>query len=433
MDELRNDIEKYWKGELSPAEMHALEMKALSDPFLADALEGASQIKPDQFEADVAMLRSQVSNAGKKVVPLYLRIARVAAGVAAVGLVTYLIVLNLQPASEKIAQKTTVEQEKPKVSNTPASRDSVVNEFQGEERKPETAAKPDIPPQSRASQEASVPKEGQIAPVTEEKPSIFEDSDKESVAEDELAPPLIANIELSKETVREAPVASSPSATQDAAIRKMEGYVNDKARPKKVISGTVLDSEEGRALPGVNVTIKGTSTGTMTDEQGRYVISTDSLEAGLLFSFIGYETKELDAGASGNVDVVLEPDIAQLSEVVVVGYGGTRREEGDDTQIIELAEPAGGKRAFKEYMTQNLRYPEQALNNKVEGRVTVQFTIDPTGKMSDFRVLRGLGYGCDEEVIRLIQQGPRWRPSRKNTEAVTDKVKVRMRFSLPKK
>jgi TonB family protein len=433
MDELRNDIEKYWKGELSPAEMHALEMKALSDPFLADALEGASQIKPDQFEADVAMLRSQVSNAGKKVVPLYLRIARVAAGVAAVGLVTYLIVLNLQPASEKIAQKTTVEQEKPKVSNTPASRDSAVNEFQGEERKPETAAKPDIPPQSRASQEASVPKEGQIAPVTEEKPSIFEDSDKESVAEDELAPPLIANIELSKETVREAPVASSPSATQDAAIRKMEGYVNDKARPKKVISGTVLDSEEGRALPGVNVTIKGTSTGTMTDEQGRYVISTDSLEAGLLFSFIGYETKELDAGASGNVDVVLEPDIAQLSEVVVVGYGGTRREEGDDTQIIELAEPAGGKRAFKEYMTQNLRYPEQALNNKVEGRVTVQFTIDPTGKMSDFRVLRGLGYGCDEEVIRLIQQGPRWRPSRKNTEAVTDKVKVRMRFSLPKK
>jgi TonB family protein len=433
MDELRNDIEKYWKGELSPAEMHALEMKALSDPFLADALEGASQIKPDQFEADVAMLRSQVSNAGKKVVPLYLRIARVAAGVAAVGLVTYLIVLNLQPASEKIAQKTTVEQEKPKVSNTPASRDSAVNEFQGEERKPETAAKPDIPPQSRASQEASVPKEGQIAPVTEEKPSIFEDSDKESVAEDELAPPLIANIELSKETVREAPVASSPSATQDAAIRKMEGYVNDKARPKKVISGTVLDSEEGRALPGVNVTIKGTSTGTMTDEQGRYVISTDSLEAGLLFSFIGYETKELDAGASGNVDVVLEPDIAQLSEVVVVGYGGTRREEGDDTQIIELAEPAGGKRAFKEYMTQNLRYPEQALNNKVEGRVTVQFTIDPTGKMSDFRVLRGLGYGCDEEVIRLIQQGPRWRPSRKNTEAVTEKVKVRMRFSLPKK
>ena len=380
------------------------------------------------------MLRRQVSNAGKKVVPLYIRIARIAAGVAAVGLVSYLIVLNLQPASEKIAQKTTVvEQEKPEVSNSPASRDSVVNEVQAEEGKPDTAAKPDILPQSRASQEASVPKEEQIASVTEEKPSTFEDSDEESGAEAELSPPLIADIELSKETLREAPVASSPSATQDAAIRKMEGYVNDKARPKKVISGTVLDSEEGRALPGVNVTIKGTSTGTMTDEQGRYVISTDSLEAGLLFSFIGYETKELDAGASGNVDVVLEPDIAQLSEVVVVGYGGTRREEGDDTQIIELAEPAGGKRAFKEYLTQNLRYPEQALNNKVEGRVTVQFTVDPSGKMSDFRVLRGLGYGCDEEVIRLIQQGPRWRPSRKNTEAVTDKVKVRMRFSLPKK
>jgi hypothetical protein len=47
--------------------------------------------------------------------------------------------------------------------------------------------------------------------------------------------------------------------------------------------------------------------------------------------------------------------------------------------------------------------------------------------------LKGIGYGCDEEVIRLIKEGPRWVPTRKNKEPVRDKVKVRLRFALPKK
>jgi TonB family protein len=98
-----------------------------------------------------------------------------------------------------------------------------------------------------------------------------------------------------------------------------------------------------------------------------------------------------------------------------------------------MAAPAGGRKAFKQYLETNLRYPEQALKNNVEGKVTVQFTVESNGKLSDFKVLKGLGYGCDEEVIRLIQQGPAWSPSKRSTEPIRDKVKVRLRFSLPKK
>ena len=53
MNDLKNDIERYRKGELTPSEMHALEKKALSDPFLADALEGASEINAEAFASDV--------------------------------------------------------------------------------------------------------------------------------------------------------------------------------------------------------------------------------------------------------------------------------------------------------------------------------------------------------------------------------------------
>jgi TonB family protein len=100
---------------------------------------------------------------------------------------------------------------------------------------------------------------------------------------------------------------------------------------------------------------------------------------------------------------------------------------------MELATPEGGRKAFKQYLEKNLQYPEQALKNEVEGKVTVQFTIGMTGQLSDFKVIRGVGFGCEEEVIRLIKQGPKWSPTKKNEAPVKDRVRVRMRFSLPKK
>jgi hypothetical protein len=56
-----------------------------------------------------------------------------------------------------------------------------------------------------------------------------------------------------------------------------------------------------------------------------------------------------------------------------------------------------------------------------------------TGQVSDFKVVRGIGFGCDEEVIRLIKAGPKWSPTKKNEEPIKDRVRVRMRFALPKK
>ncbi len=94
-----------------------------------------------------------------------------------------------------------------------------------------------------------------------------------------------------------------------------------------VISGTVT-SEDGATLPGVNVLIKGTTTGTTTDINGFYELSVaDGIDPTLIFSFIGYLSKEVQAGGRTVIDVTLQPDIKTLEEVVVVGYGTQKRSD----------------------------------------------------------------------------------------------------------
>ncbi len=85
------------------------------------------------------------------------------------------------------------------------------------------------------------------------------------------------------------------------------------------ISGKVTDFDSGEDLPGVNVILKGTSTGVTTDLNGEYSIEVPSLKGVLVFSYIGMEKKEMPIKGRSVIDVQLKADVAQLSEVVVTG------------------------------------------------------------------------------------------------------------------
>jgi TonB family protein len=63
----------------------------------------------------------------------------------------------------------------------------------------------------------------------------------------------------------------------------------------------------------------------------------------------------------------------------------------------------GGKKALDEFIRTNLQYPEEALKNKVEGSVTVKYDVDVFGKVSNTAITHGIGYGCDEEALRLVK------------------------------
>ena len=80
----------------------------------------------------------------------------------------------------------------------------------------------------------------------------------------------------------------------------------------------------------------------------------------------------------------------------------------------------GDANEFSEWIGQNLKYPEKCRQSKVEGRVTLQFTVTETGKVTDVKVLRSVNEDLDKEAVRVVSQSPDWTPGRdKNGEAVS--------------
>ncbi|MBT0812112.1 TonB-dependent receptor [Litoribacter ruber] len=99
------------------------------------------------------------------------------------------------------------------------------------------------------------------------------------------------------------------------------------AAQSRTVSGTVTSAEEPEGVPGVNVRVKGTTVGTITDIDGSYSIEVPEDGNTLVFSFVGFLTQEIGIGNQSTIDVLLEPDVKTLGEVVVVGYGTQERRE----------------------------------------------------------------------------------------------------------
>jgi len=95
---------------------------------------------------------------------------------------------------------------------------------------------------------------------------------------------------------------------------------------ERTVTGTVVSTADGMAIPGVNVVVKGTMNGTATDFDGNYsIVVIDN--ATLVFSYLGFITKEVAVSGQSNVNVSLEEDVNALEEVVVVGYGTTKKSD----------------------------------------------------------------------------------------------------------
>lgn len=138
------------------------------------------------------------------------------------------------------------------------------------------------------------------------------------------------------------------------------------------VSGKVSD-ENGMGIPGVNVVVKGTSMGTVTNTDGIYQLQVENENAILVFSSIGYAAQEIAVGNRKTIDVSLQPDITQLSEIVVVGYGTQRRE--DLTGAIASVSGEDLKKVF-------ITTPDQAMQGRVAGVQVRTTSHEPGGGIS---------------------------------------------------
>ncbi|MCE6992820.1 TonB-dependent receptor [Dyadobacter sp. CY323] len=103
------------------------------------------------------------------------------------------------------------------------------------------------------------------------------------------------------------------------------------------VTGKVSSTADGAGIPGVNVQLRGTNTGTVTDAEGRYSIEAKGADAALVFSSIGYIKQEVVVGAKSVIDISLSDDIKSLTEVVVTGYASQRKQ--DITGAVSVISP----------------------------------------------------------------------------------------------
>ncbi len=147
------------------------------------------------------------------------------------------------------------------------------------------------------------------------------------------------------------------------------------------VTGTITDSKTGDALPGVNVVIQGTVTGTITDANGSYSINVPGPASVLTFSFLGYISQSITVGNQSVVNVSFVEEVTALEEVVVVGYGTQAK--------INLTGSVGAVRG-SEITKRPVPNVQNLLAGKVSGLQVVQRGGEPGNDVGNMRI-RGIG------------------------------------------
>ena len=130
-------------------------------------------------------------------------------------------------------------------------------------------------------------------------------------------------------------------------------------------------------------------------------------------------------------------DYVALNEIVVVGYGGkSPSSNSGDSKVYDFVsletQPTfpGGMEKFYEYLSKTVKYPQEAQNKNIQGKVFLSFIVETDGELTNINVDRGVGYGLDEEAVRVIEESPKWTPGTQGGQKVRVKYNIPINFSL---
>lgn len=457
-------LRKYLKGKLSPKKEHAFERESLNSALEQDALDGWQAHPVDQLADDLDILRVRLAakRNSSKSFP-WLRIA-------AIGLILLLsgaLVWNFSSNIEK--QDTLVinqqlekdgEQEDLENQNTKNELPVFLVESEAEiiEEDQEVQIKKDLPQQTVQKKEV-LQQEKQPEPLLKTtKKALNVELNKKSdmepnvpkptaiaAKESSLAQEIVADgVKVENEAVlpaaRHSTIAGVDIDSQplSSLSRVASSVPHEKKSGQQIrtISGVVTSSGLGEPLAGVTVLVNGKNRGVVTNSNGRYEIQLAEEDTKLAFSFIGFDQAEAEVGNEDSINIKLNADQLALEEVVVVEYGSeqsdvikSEREKAQEASTrYEEAEPTEGMRSFKKYLEFSKLYPERARTNNIKGDVKLNVKVAATGEILEVKVLEGLGYGCDEEAIRLVKEGPKWTPATEDGRPVNSQVEIEIKF-----
>jgi TonB family protein len=141
---------------------------------------------------------------------------------------------------------------------------------------------------------------------------------------------------------------------------------------------------------------------------------------------------------SRSVETAISSDVKSSEKEILSAPSSESVNEGPryegklyDLGNVELApEYQGGQKALNKFLGSRLRYPVRARENKVQGKVYIGFIVEKNGSLSDFKVVRGIGGGCDEEAIRVLKLSPIWKPAYANGKPVRTSYTLPITFQL---
>ena len=435
-----SQIRKYLEGELDARAMHQLEHQAQDDPFLMEAIEGFEQSGKDQH-ANLADLESRLQSRTekKKVRPLWPYI-----GAAASLLVVVTIGYLFWPHSSK--EKIPAEKRFAAQIDHPQTKTDTIPPVVN--HKALIAATP-VPAQVsrqatlKAAVQAPVPVRQEVTQQEMVQPSDEQTPSGNPLAEDKSTRPgenklfkkeAVSSYGYVNQTTPQNNYAQARRADSSAYILK-EVVVPGRNQPKKnintAVNTTVPGSVEGVKtvtpefrvngqvydqlgvpLPGVSVTNAITRISAVTDVEGRFTLPAKDGQT-LDISYIGYAKKHVKAKDS--LRVALEATNNSLAEVVV-GYGGVKSEEPDNS-----AHPKTGWDNYNNYLKKLAIAP-----NGQTGAVRISFTVNSNGSLDNFKILKSLNTTADQMAIELVKNGPAWQ-SDASGKAKT--IKLRIHFN----
>ena len=378
-------LKKLTSGTIREEERNALEEIAREDPFVKEAMEGYLQRSTDQSK-NLAELEALIREKSrhKKSTGNYLSWRMAAAILLVIGTVSviyFLNSLNLMQPNQGAAV------------------------FQAEEQS-EYAYDPES-------------KEGEIP--TAEPPA------PQDIAETAENPTRGSENSRSRQSAS-SPVdlAKSSDAKRNQIITNRETMAEGKSIP--LLEGRIFD-DIGNPLIGAKIYLNEKDTAIYTDFDGRFVLNTDDSTDRLTISYIGFEPKQIEHPAPEQLEsIILMENQTTLEEVVNRSLGkpdvgaSYRKSNSDFAAEENLAVssiPVNGWPRYYAYIEQNKKIPSAAKKSKVSGEVQLQFSIDQSGRPQNIFVEKSLGYGCDQEAIRLVQEGPDWMENPSNKTTIT--------------
>ena len=240
---------------------------------------------------------------------------------------------------------------------------------------------------------------------------------------------------------------SSVKVNDLASIMKTDEVksVENSSEEKFKLSGQVMSVAGKKPVVGASVLVRGTTYGTLSDANGKFELQVKKGDV-LVVSYIGLQTQSLPVETQANLVVWMKDDVQSMEEMVVVGMA-PKEEAASAPQIVPNAKPVvqdgeiftvveempqfpGGMGEAMKFLAKNIKYPAVALQNKIEGRVIVQFVVKENGKVADLKVVRGVTPELDAEALRVVGLMPDWIPGKQRGKAVAVKYTMPIMFRL---